>query len=116
MEWTPAEIRRRRHDRRLSQEELARRLGVSRSIVNKWELGEREPGGASIRKLERELLGGADPTRDDPSLSQATYWQILAELARRHADNPGEQTALPEHDLEWPRRTAPHPSHNSHEA
>lgn len=117
VEWTPAEIRRRRHDRGLSQEELAGSLGVSRSIINKWELGERHPGGASIRKLDRELLG--DTLSDSPLLSQATdaqlvaeLMQLVSELARRLAEGRSEPPAphLPDRDLEWPRRT---PNHNS---
>ena len=85
---------------------------MSRSIVNKWELGEREPGAASIRKLERVLLGD---TRRDTPLSQATDMQLIAELARRLAGH-AKPPALPEQDLEWPRRTDPHPGHIGHEA
>jgi len=105
VEWTPDEIRRRRHIRGLNQEELADLLGVSRSIINKWELGERHPGGASIRKLERELL---DVSADEPTLSGATDVEFMAELARRlsRTAERGERATggLPTQDLDWPRR------------
>lgn len=38
MDWSE-EIRRRREERHLSQEELAEAVGVSRQAVSKWESG-----------------------------------------------------------------------------
>ena len=42
-----------RRDRRLSQEELAARVGVSRQAVSKWELGEASPDGNKLQALAR---------------------------------------------------------------
>lgn len=45
MDWRE-EIRRRREERHLSQEELAEAVGVSRQAVSKWESGARGPAGS----------------------------------------------------------------------
>ena len=45
------EIRRRREERHLSQEELAEAVGVSRQAVSKWESGAAQPTGANRRAL-----------------------------------------------------------------
>jgi len=37
----------------LSQEKIAEKLGVSVSIVSKWEIGLHNPRGLSLRALER---------------------------------------------------------------
>ncbi len=37
----------------LSQEEFARKLGVSASIVSKWETGLNKPRGLSLRAIDR---------------------------------------------------------------
>jgi len=37
----------------LSQEEFARKLGVSASIVSKWETGLHKPRGLSLRAIDR---------------------------------------------------------------
>ena len=44
-----------RRERRLSQEELAARVGVSRQAVSKWELGESSPEAGKLLALAREL-------------------------------------------------------------
>ena len=48
---TPADIRAARKRLSLSQEQLASRMGVSRSLVEKWERGVRE-----ISKAHEKLL------------------------------------------------------------
>lgn len=50
MDWRE-EIRRRREERHLSQEELAEAVGVSRQAVSKWESGAAQPTGANRRAL-----------------------------------------------------------------
>lgn len=56
---------------KLSQEELAARVGVSRQAVSKWELGDATPEVDKLLALARafgvttdELLGGGEPNRD----------------------------------------------------
>lgn len=49
-----------RRQRKLSQEELAERVGVSRQSVSKWELGESSPEAGKILTLARELGITAD--------------------------------------------------------
>lgn len=49
------EIRRRREERHLSQEELAEAVGVSRQAVSKWESGAAQPTGANRRALLQAL-------------------------------------------------------------
>lgn len=38
---------------KLSQEEFARRLGISTSAIQKWESGVRTPGRLATREIER---------------------------------------------------------------
>lgn len=54
MDWRE-EIRRRREERHLSQEELAEAVGVSRQAVSKWESGAAQPTGANRRALLQAL-------------------------------------------------------------
>lgn len=56
---TPAEIRAARKRLGLSQEGLAERMGVSRSLVEKWEIGLRKIS-ASHAKLLRFLSVGVE--------------------------------------------------------
>ena len=54
MDWRE-EIRRRREERHLSQEELAEAVGVSRQAVSKWESGAAQPTGANRRAVLQAL-------------------------------------------------------------
>lgn len=54
MDWRE-EIRRRREEKHLSQEELAEAVGVSRPAVSKWESGAAQPTGANRRALLQAL-------------------------------------------------------------
>ena len=54
MDWSE-EIRKRREERHLSQEELAEAVGVSRQAVSKWESGAAQPTGANRRALLQAL-------------------------------------------------------------
>jgi len=63
-----------RRDRRLSQEELAARVGVSRQAVSKWELGEASPDVNKLLALARafgvttdHLLNGDEEPEGDTS-------------------------------------------------
>lgn len=48
-------IRELRQKLRLTQEELAKKLGVERSTVTKWELGESKPRADMLVKLSKIL-------------------------------------------------------------
>ena len=52
---TPKEIRKAREGAGLTQEALARELGVSLSAVCRWEQGVRSPTGLCLRAVERWL-------------------------------------------------------------
>ena len=54
-----------RRDRRLSQEELAGQVGVSRQAVSKWELGEAAPDTGKLLALARALGVTADHLLDE---------------------------------------------------
>lgn len=109
MEWTAAQIRNRRIDRGLTQAQLAAALRVSTSVVTKWENGQREPRGSSIRGLERTL--GDQPAPDAGDLAGKTDVElaailqgIVAELTRRLAKADGPpHVALPPQPLRIPR-------------
>lgn len=107
VDWTPDEIRRRRNERGLSQEELAETLQVSRRAVTNWETGAAEPRGKSIRGLDRVL--GDTSTAPEVSLRGATLMDLLAEIARRFAEaerSPTERIG-PAERLKFPRADAP---------
>lgn len=91
VEWTKAEIKRRREAKGLSQEALAKRLGLSRRAITNWETGVREPRGSSLRALEAEL--GDAPT-PEVSLKSASLMEVFANLAGRYADLEARHTAL----------------------
>jgi ribosome-binding protein aMBF1 (putative translation factor) len=48
----------------LSQENAAQELGVDAGTLARWERGEREPAGESLRRVER-LLGDHDARREN---------------------------------------------------
>lgn len=49
---TPAEIRAIRRQGRMTQREFARHLNVSLSTVQKWEIGDKHPEGATLKLLQ----------------------------------------------------------------
>lgn len=69
-----------RRDKRLSQEDLAAQVGVSRQAVSKWELGEASPDVGKLLSLARafgvttdHLLNDAEePRRDMPKAPENT--------------------------------------------
>ena len=50
-EMTPARIKSIRQELRLSQEALARELGISAATVNRWENGRNRPGQMATRLI-----------------------------------------------------------------
>jgi DNA-binding transcriptional regulator YiaG len=52
MRWDATRVRGLRQALRLSQQELARELGVRQQTVSEWETGAYEPRGASARLLD----------------------------------------------------------------
>ncbi len=77
--WTPAEIKKQRDARALSQDQLAKLVGVSRRAITNWETGQAEPRGSNLRALELTL--GGQQEREDLSLIPAA--DLAAELIRR---------------------------------
>lgn len=100
VQWTPAEIKKRRIARGLTQQELADALDRSRSIVTDWEAGTKEPGARSIRALENVLGDKRDAAT---LLAQATFMETIAHLASLHAVLQGEAQELAE-ELQRQRR------------
>lgn len=82
VQWTPAEIKKRRLAKGLNQDELAAALGLSRRAITNWETGTAEPRGSSLRALEREL---GDDRAPQVTLRDATVMELLAEIASRFA-------------------------------
>lgn len=103
VEWTADVIRARREAKGLTQQQLADEVGVSRSIVNKWETGGRVAGGRSIRGLDRVL--GTPDISEGVSVTDATDTELLTELLRRRlaADRTsgGPQPPPPAEHLVW---------------
>jgi transcriptional regulator with XRE-family HTH domain len=106
VEWTRAELKRRRGAKGLSQQELADALGVSRRAVTNWETGRAEPSGRYLQALDRVL--GASNETNDVALASATNMDLLAELARRFAAY--ETTRAPDQgigDWRWSKEDSP---------
>ena len=72
-----------RRDRRLSQEELAARTGVSRQAVSKWELGEASP---DVNKLL--ALAKAFGVTTDHLLNEDEEPEWAAPPAHSQAETP----------------------------
>lgn len=88
-------LQRLRKEKGLSQEEVARRLYVSRQSVSKWELDQSEPGVAYLKSLAElygvtldELAGMSSPPTETPpeetapdseyeTYQAAFYWVVL---------------------------------------
>lgn len=82
MEETGRLIRKARKDKGLTLLELARRLDVSRSAVNQWELGTSTPESKRLRDICREL--DIDP-RELHSLVNATNQKPIDDIITRSA-------------------------------
>lgn len=87
--WTAGEIKRRRNERELTQQQLADAVGASRRAIASWE-AENDPvvpQGRFINALTR-VLGDDDPVEPepeaDPPLSEADFTQTLNHLIDLH--------------------------------
>lgn len=88
MDWSE-EIRRRREERHLSQEELAEAVGVSRQAVSKWESGAAQPTGANRRALLQALdlrEAPAGPRLQSVRFYDAAMQEVLPEANWYDAD------------------------------
>lgn len=81
---TGEQIRRAREARRMTQEQLARELGVGTRSIGRWERGEAVPRSAlgAIRQL-LDLEDNRDDAQAGPRLADASDGELLAEVARR---------------------------------
>lgn len=83
------EIRRRREEKHLSQEELAEAVGVSRQAVSKWESGAAQPTGANWRALLQALdlrEAPAGPRLQSVRFYDAAMQEVLPEANWYDAD------------------------------
>ncbi|MBI4164228.1 MAG: helix-turn-helix domain-containing protein [Acidobacteria bacterium] len=71
---TPLRIKRVRKQLGLSQDEFARRLGVARVTVTRWENGSRKPGSIAARAIRSTLT--PQETQGWHSVSQAALNEI----------------------------------------
>ncbi len=115
---TSANLRNVREQRGWSQQEVARRLGVSQTLVSLWENGDRKPPTArlhQLRQLGMEMDATELPMRDKLSQADVDYAQELSKLgypgfayfqSGEPSWNPAQLlvNALSEHDLD--RRVA----------
>lgn len=99
------EIERSRRGRGLTQESLARSVGVGQSLVSDWERGVREPSLSQLSRiahvldvsphdLVRVAWGGIPPAGEPVSYEEMAeeVLQIVAERLRaRHATGGGDQ-------------------------
>ena len=54
---TGTDIQQLRKKLKLTQQELADKLGVSRATVNRWEIGHKRPSNLALRQLARLTKG-----------------------------------------------------------
>lgn len=110
----------------ISQEDLARKLGVSRQAVSKWECGESVPGTDNLIALARlygvelgSLVGIDDDASgtEDESPAQATDALQAANSSRQASCPPAEDLAQPASASSPAQPTsAPSPSENEPES
>jgi transcriptional regulator with XRE-family HTH domain len=89
------DLREAREARRLSQEQLAARLGIAARTVRRWENDETPIPRRMITHLKREL--GLLPA-EEPTLSEASNAELLAEIARRFEHAVHQSRARPRVD------------------
>lgn len=87
MKYTPEEIYRIRYQLRLTQAELAAKLGVKTDTIRSWEAGRREPGAPALKLLRNMISesGERKPSIETSALLQAIVWvaeDIEAQLAK----------------------------------
>jgi predicted ATPase/DNA-binding XRE family transcriptional regulator len=73
---SPLDVRALRTSLRLTQEQMAHRLGVSFATVNRWETGKRSPSAASRRRLE-SLLAATEPGGPESSLHDDRFANLI---------------------------------------
>ena len=73
-------IKEARRSRKLSQEALAKRLGVSQSLISMWERGESDPDSDQLLQLENVF--GKQQRGESPSTRGGTAKSRICEVAK----------------------------------
>jgi transcriptional regulator with XRE-family HTH domain len=82
----------------LSQAELARRAGISRSVLNVYLRGRREPGADALVRLAAAAGFDLEPTRREPPVDPERAGKILVqvlELAEALPFRPRAEMSFP---------------------
>lgn len=94
-------LRRAREDKRLTQKEVADRIGIHNSTIGKYELGEREPDFETVMKLAKVyevspvwLLTG--DTKESRAHARPVELNKTIELIRNEAEKIGMSLSDPE--------------------
>jgi len=94
MKMTLGERIRKARKGKMTQAELAEKIGVHEITIRRWELGERLPDTDSIQKISQvlgvsisELMGEENTDREKPTIKQGifpslAYWGEVADNAR----------------------------------
>ena len=94
MKMTLGERIRKARKGKMTQAELAEKIGVHEITIRRWELGERLPDTDSIQKISQvlgvsisELMGEENTDREKPTIKQGifpslAYWGGVADNAR----------------------------------
>ena len=76
-----------RKEKKLSQEQFAQKLHVTRQTVSAWERGIAQPGLDTLEEIARaletepeKLLYGGDAGQQKPSYSAVSFWPVLGVL------------------------------------
>ncbi len=91
-------IKRMRLEKKLTQEQLATKLGISAQAVSKWETSETYPDGALLVPLANELAVSLDELFDNDAVSMADISGRIVKLIRNTEENERFNVAR---DIGW---------------
>jgi transcriptional regulator with XRE-family HTH domain len=90
------ELKKRRESAKLSQREMAKKLGVATRTVSSWETGENTPQPKQRRKIDEILMRHEDAKSGDPVLEvdrsviiEALLRNVLLQIAKDRAERRG---------------------------